>query len=328
MPYGIDTEGFEYITDAHGKRTKCVMPVATANALIEFWCAARRAQSDAIEQQARPGLRPAPLRVMTLAAPPDDEPPPIFEDERWRKLTEHLPDAPPSEEAPAATSSAPSPRTPKTKRIFFAREFVAPIPEEVAALIARGVYFIRAWRTYRGLTVQDVAELIGKTRDAAGFHEYGYNAPSEATLRALADAFDCSLDQLTVKPKSNTSPWLDVIEGKPDIEPRSPEGTDYPDPVLAHLLDGKSPLTAWRLHRKMTLAQLAGAYGTGSSAIKSMEEARYLKPKVIEKLCSIFRCKPAQLLRPEGMEYMKPAAFDHAESPASRRITEAMCASA
>lgn len=337
MPYGIDTDCFEYVTDAHGKRVKALVPVSTLNALVEFWCAARRAQSDAHEVKARPGLRPAPLRVMMPSL--DDPPPlsvsvPFASDERWRKLTEKLPDTPASPASPAslealaspAHAPAPSPHKLKSKHAFFPREFIAPLPDEVALKIAAGVYFVRAWRQYRRLSLQDVADLIGKTKAVADKHEYGYSVPHKRTLQRYAEVFDCTIEQLTVKPKSNTAPWLDVIKGtKPDIEPRSPEGTDYPTPVLAHLLDGKSPLTAWRLHRRMTVAQLADAYGTGQNIIKEMEARLYLKPKVIGKLCVIFGCTPGEMLRPESFECMKA---DAVESPASRRITEAMRASA
>jgi hypothetical protein len=49
--------------------------------------------------------------------------------------------------------------------------------------------------------------------------------------------------------------------GLPQVEPLAPEDADYPDVVLAHLLDSKSPLTAWRLYWRMTLAQLGDQYG-------------------------------------------------------------------
>jgi hypothetical protein len=149
------------------------------------------------------------------------------------------------------------------------------------------------------------------------------------TLQGYADVFDCSLDQLTIKPGSNTAPWLHVIESKKkkeECEPRSPEETDYPDAVLAHLIAGKSPLTAWRLYRRLTLAKLGEQYGITAANIKTLEAKPYLKPRIIDKLVLILHCTRDQLLRPEGLEYHKPVR-DVRESPASRRITQAMMAS-
>ncbi|MFP3711607.1 hypothetical protein SB783_47320, partial [Paraburkholderia sp. SIMBA_009] len=71
---------------------------------------------------------------------------------------------------------------------------------------------------------------------------------------------------------SDTSPF----EGKPEVEaakahkpvpgevkvrrtisePRSPSDTNYPEDVLAHLIAGKSPMLAWRLHRGMNVKAL------------------------------------------------------------------------
>jgi transcriptional regulator with XRE-family HTH domain len=192
----------------------------------------------------------------------------------------------------------------RTTQVIFAREFVMAPPDEVMRQVREGVYFLRAWRDYRQFSQDDVADLFGKTRDAVNWHEHGYSRPSLQTLARFAEIFDCPVEQLTPRPGSNLQPWLTVICA-PDVpgklEPRSPDDTDYPDAVLGHMLSGKSPLTAWRLHRGLSIAQLADAYGTSPGNVKHLEQSIFLRRRTIERLCPILRCKAAQLLRPASL---------------------------
>ncbi|TCK37941.1 transcriptional regulator with XRE-family HTH domain [Paraburkholderia sp. BL8N3] len=338
--YGLDLDSVEYVTDRHGQTVKVVVPPKMFSALTEFWIAARRAQTASIEAHARPGQFKTSLPSMPMPEPHliradgvaaalgGPGVPSSKHDRHWSQLLQHMPSEPESTPAPIPPVVSPaatlSPR--KTPQIYFAREFVAAVPDEVMSKVRQGVYFLRAWRDYRGFTLKDVADLFGKTKDAINWHEHGYSCPSAQTLTRFAEIFDCTLEQLTAKPGSNTAPWLILIESPQFAEceePRAPDDTDYPDSVLAHLIDGKSPLKAWRLYRCMSVAQLADLYGASTSAIKQMECSSHLRQRTIAKLCPLLKCTPEQLLRPASM----PSA-DHQESPASRRITEAMRAHA
>ena len=374
MTYGLDFTDVRYETDHLGNRLRATIPYTMFSALTEFWKEARRAQTAAIENTARPGQFKGSL---TAALPPTPDNPelsspssvaapasaprgkPARHAASWQQLLAELPsertsraalpevlrerqdqhDGPhhgaahPTTQADAARETTRQtrgrPASGKTRQVLFVREFVATPPEEVMQQIRQGVYFLKAWRKYRKLTMLDVAELIGKTRDTVNWHENGYSRPTAKTLARYVDIFDCTLEQLTAKPKSSTQPWLTVIHNEQErasrqlTEPRAPEDTDYPDVVRAHLLDGKTPLTAWRLYRGLTLAQLGGKYGTTSSNIKAMEEAAYLRPKTREKMAPLLKCGPVQLLRPEGLD---PGERERDETPASRHITQHLTA--
>jgi transcriptional regulator with XRE-family HTH domain len=323
--YGLDLSEVRYETDHAGNKLKATIPYPMFSALVEFWKEARRAQTASIEKSARPGQYKGSLKFVpsepdqqqpTVAAPP----PPLHKHDRtWNDLISRLPatTAPPEPEPAPAEASPPEPiaepaeaaHEPR-KQVFYPREFEASIPDEVAQQIMKGVYFLDAWRIYRDLTHADVAELFGKTRDTIRWHARGYNKPNINTLSRYAEIFDCALDQLTVKKGSNTQPWLTVIvepepshdEAKTDIAaPRAPDDTDYPDSVLAHLIGGKTPVTAWRLHRGLSIAELAEAYGCTPANIKQLEEQKALRAKTRDRLASVLHCKAVQLLKPESM---------------------------
>ncbi|WP_288825076.1 helix-turn-helix transcriptional regulator [uncultured Paraburkholderia sp.] len=170
--------------------------------------------------------------------------------------------------------------------------------------VREGVYFLRAWREYRRFSVENVADLFGKTCHTIYWHERGRSRPNVQTLARFAEIFDCAVEQLTPKRGSNMQPWLIVISSPAPAaraEPRSPDDKDYPDAALGHMLAGKLPLTAWRLYRGLSIAQLADAYGTSSGNAKQLEERVFLRSRTIEKLCPLLRCRAAQLLRPESM---------------------------
>ncbi|MFC0694757.1 helix-turn-helix transcriptional regulator [Paraburkholderia humisilvae] len=287
--------------------------------------AARRAQTAKVEATSRPGQFKGSLQAAQLPTP--DEPtatsPPAESsasrnphDRHWQNLIARLPEPPPDSPpviastefiAPPASTSPELPPAPvatkKSNRVFF-REFVDAPPAEVAERIADGIYFTRAWREYRGLTLADVAELYGRDKTTIIWHESGKSVPSAPTLEKLAQIYDCPIAQFTPKPETDPAS-VERAKAEPHrrtvSEPRSPAGTDYPEGVLAHLHAGKSPMLAWRLYRGMNVKALADAYGSTGSNVKAMEANAWLRAKTIDKLCPIFHCKPEQLLRPVGM---------------------------
>ncbi len=344
MSYGLDLSEVRYETDHLGNRLKAIIPLRMFSALTEFWTAARRAQTASIEASARPGQYKGSLHAVTPSGSPETEAPmpaassPVYytpppsrhggktknHESTWEQLLEAMP--PEGELLPGMSSAPPQlhtahgapsigeplaaahgrgrPDSGRTRQVVFVREFVQAPPDEVMQQVRAGVYFLKAWRTYRRLTLRDVADLFGKTVDAINWHEHGYSRPNAKTLARFAEILDCPLEQLTATPGSNTQPWLTVISQpapKDPVEARAPDDTDYPDVVLAHLIAGKTPLTAWRLHRGMTIAQLADAYGCTARNIKQLEEAQCLRRRTIEKLCPVLKCKAPQLLRPESM---------------------------
>jgi len=333
MSYGLDFSEVRYETDHSGNRLKATIPFSMFSALTEFWIAARRAQTAKLEATTRPGQYKGSLQAAQIPTP--DQPaatsPPHHRngsahpsDRKWNALLASLPEQPAAEPTPTISppASEPPPIDSATKiavappkkrrgsRVFY-REFVEAPPAEIMQRIAGGTYFIRAWREHRGLTLNDAADLFGRDKTTIIWHESGKTPPSALTLAKFASIYDCPVEQLSVKPGSDTSPFdgARVKQANADAEPkhrtisepRAPAHTDYPEAVLAHLMTGKSPMLAWRLYRGLTLKALADAYGGREPNMKSMEANAWLRRTSIDKLCPIFRCKPEQLLRPEGM---------------------------
>ncbi|MBN3756101.1 helix-turn-helix domain-containing protein [Paraburkholderia sp. Tr-20389] len=356
MSYGLDLSEVRYETDHAGNRLKATIPYTMFSALTEFWVAARRAQTARVEARSRPGQFKGSLQAAQLPTPDEPaaaSPPPESlrprnpHDRHWQTLINSLPvvDDPPEPEARLAVTSPPeevflaqasparaSPEVIKSpkERVFY-REFVEAPPVEVAERIAVGVYFTRAWREYRNLTLADAADLFGRGKATIMWHESGKSAPKPVTLGKLAQIYDCPVAQMMPLPGSDTSPFTgearkgeSVVEAKAEkvprtiTEPRSPANTDYPEGVLEHLIAGKSPLLAWRLYRGMSVKALAEAYGTTTSNLTAMERNAWLRRSTIDKLCPIFHCYPAQLLRPDRMaslhDVVQHAAEDRLQS--------------
>jgi transcriptional regulator with XRE-family HTH domain len=341
MSYGLDFTEVRYETDHAGNRLKATIPFSMFSALTEFWVAARRAQTAKIEATTRPGQYKGSLRAAQTPTPdeaaaspaPISRPAPTHPtDRKWNALLASMPAEEPSAAEPTVISPPPTPTaapvdpvsetagTPsrtQIRRSVFYREFIESPPAEVMARIEGGTYFIRAWREHRGLTRADAADLFGRDKTTIMWHEYGRNAPTPATLEKFAQIYDCPLDQITPKPGSDDSPFERAAKPEAEAkaepkartisEPRSPADTDYPEAVLAHLLTGKSPMLAWRLYRGLTLKALADSYGGREGNIKQMEANAWLRRSSIDKLCPIFHCNPAQLLRPEGMPSTREA---------------------
>jgi transcriptional regulator with XRE-family HTH domain len=328
MSYGLDLSDCRFITDHQGNRLRAEIPYTMFSMLVEFRNAALRAQTERTENRTRPGDYRASL-VVGPSAQPDTASEPPRPDQPFT-AQQHPPQVPKGKPhsvarqqaeamfAPAAPVSAPinepasdaavevtgepSKSTGKHRvQVFFPRVFRVPIPDEVARLIDEGIYFLRAWRLYRQYSVSDAAELLKLSGSAIACHERGYNVPDERTLQKFADIYDCTLEQLTVKKKTNTRPPHE-IKAEPVKSSAAPIDTQYPDAVMGYMLDGKAPLTAWRLYRRMSLHQVAESYGSTVSNIEQLEKRESLREKTREKLASVLGCKPVQLLRPDGFE--------------------------
>jgi transcriptional regulator with XRE-family HTH domain len=303
-----DMTGCLFTYDHAGKLLSVELTAAIFGALTTVYVEARKSQMRAIEDQALgaplrsslAGLRsgaPAPTqrrngsghgsqsaraRAESLFLSPDERAlQAVVEAER-----------PPEPASPSHRSTNPNPR-------FFPREFLASIPPEVGAMIDRGVYFLTAWREYRRLTLADAADLCGVTQYTIRWHEYGKNVPTESTIKRFADIYDCTPEQLTARTGSNCQ--RDDIEGarKKKPAPCAPIGTEYPRSVLGKIMDGKTPITAWRLYRGLSIQQCAETYGTSVANFKTLKAVSF---RVREKLAVVFNCRPVQLLPPADLD--------------------------
>ncbi|MBB5406548.1 transcriptional regulator with XRE-family HTH domain [Paraburkholderia sp. HC6.4b] len=342
MNYGFDLSSCQFITDHEGKRLRVEMPIWLFDQFVELRNAALRAQATALEEKTPRGAYRSSLAGLTGV--PDvavsvDAPfrPTLPEPRTKRERAERLfltPEERLMQEATRAvefptvsetSSGAPAvscqeepasltPRRPAKQQVFFPRVFVEPIPDEVARLIEQGNYNLRAWRLYRDLTPVEAAELAGLSRGTVLWHERGYNVPSVETLKRFADVYDCTTGQLTPQPDSCTKPYQSVPAPKGHVAQFAPDDTEYPDAVMAHLIDGRSPITAWRMYRRMTIDQCAKAFGCTSKTFKGMEALPVLRERTRKTLALVLSCKPVQLLRPRGLEIentSRPGASAH-----------------
>jgi transcriptional regulator with XRE-family HTH domain len=322
MSHGLDFSKVRFETDYDGKRLTASVPYDLFSDLVSFYVGARLASTMGVETAAPP-----------IPAIPADRPPPFPETSPRRDTSvdalatdaqamqeagEPSPDVMSAKSSPDAFGESKQPK--RTKRYFY-REFIATPPAEVVTRIACGTYFTRAWREYRGLSLADAAELYGADTTTILWHESGKNAPTAKTLQRLAEIYDAPIDQFTPRPGSDSSPFVRtadtprcgpptkreaadlaaVVKRKSPAEPRSPADTEFPDAVIASLREGKSPMLAWRLYRRLTLQQLAEQYGGRASNIATMERQAFLRRSTVDKLSLIFHCKPEQLYRPAGM---------------------------
>ncbi|WP_434107611.1 helix-turn-helix domain-containing protein [Paraburkholderia caffeinilytica] len=347
MNHGLDLSACQFTTDHEGKRLRVDMPIRLFDLLVEFRNAALRAQTEAMERTTprgtfrssladlpgRPDSEPllcVPVTPLSLAPPTRRERAEglfLTPEERLMREASRAVDFPAcSVEASQGSarmvidSSQSTPSSKRKRRIFFPRVFVEPIPDEVAKQIGKGTYFLRAWRLHRELSPVEAAELAGLSRDTIVWHENGYNVPNADTLKRFADIYDCTVGQLSAQPGSPTMPddQQDSTARAHAIE-FAPDDTEYPDAVMAHLMAGKSPLTAWRMHRRMTIEQCAKAYGSTPANIKVMEGLPVLRDRTRKRLAIIFTCKPVQLLLPEGLATQSLAAPGAVPLDASRR---------
>jgi transcriptional regulator with XRE-family HTH domain len=324
--YGLDFSECRFVTDHKGNKLRADIHYSMFSMLVEFRQAALAAQTRHIEKSVRPGafkgsLASSPCGVAeslgneSTGTPLDRQTPPnprVGRREAFEALfsepvapivtaigpdvlsaSEQVNDAPtlPVVDAAPATSRY-------IRHVFFPREFRAPVPDEVAAAIKGGTYFLRAWREYRKFTAVDAAELTGLSDKTVIWHEQGYNSPGKETLKRFAEIYDCSPDQLSAISNSEKA-RKEANYIKPDK--MAPVDTDYPDTVLDHIRAGKSPVIAWRIYRRMTDKYVADGFGTSVELLTRMIGQDRMSDRVLKKFAQIFHCSLDQLRRPEGL---------------------------
>lgn len=89
-------------------------------------------------------------------------------------------------------------------------DFYAPIPyakgkhdnitiphEVVEYMLLKNISLPAAWRLYRGLLQQDVADKLNVSQPTIASLERVGKKPQKATLEKLANLYNCSLEQIT-----------------------------------------------------------------------------------------------------------------------------------
>jgi len=77
-----------------------------------------------------------------------------------------------------------------------ARGLAGTVPIEVIRAKRAGNHPLKAWRTARGLTLQQLADASGVGKAHIGHIENRRRAGTVDVLRQLADALDCTIDDL------------------------------------------------------------------------------------------------------------------------------------
>lgn len=77
-------------------------------------------------------------------------------------------------------------------------------------------HFIRAWRKYRGLTQEQLAERVDLSTSSISQLETGEQGYSQGTLEALADALNCEPGDLLIRnPLDGAAIWTIWEQLKP-----------------------------------------------------------------------------------------------------------------
>lgn len=75
--------------------------------------------------------------------------------------------------------------------------------------------FFREWRTFRGLSQERAAELIGIDRTSLGRIENGKQIYSEPVVEAMANAYQCDPNDLFVRDPNDPEGLWAIIDGIP-----------------------------------------------------------------------------------------------------------------
>ena len=91
---------------------------------------------------------------------------------------------------------------------------VRPLPKRRAVR-----HFVREWRQYRKLTLEQLAERVGVTHGALSQLERGLTNYTQPMLEKLAFALLCEPADLIMRdPNSDTWSILDEVRGLPDAD--------------------------------------------------------------------------------------------------------------
>lgn len=93
-------------------------------------------------------------------------------------------------------------------------------------------------------------------------------------------------------------------EVKPDeweveaLASNSADDSTIPQSVINMIVNGMTPVAAWRTYRNMTQAEVASRLNVGQSAYSKMESrgSGTLRPSSRAKLAELFKCDPRNLL--------------------------------
>ncbi|MBP0634926.1 helix-turn-helix transcriptional regulator [Cupriavidus sp. AcVe19-6a] len=339
--YGFDQSDWYFRTDHQGNRIRADIPYRDLAAMLEIVAAARRANTARLESTIP---KRASIRSSLASVPTDENSESRAEKSHLRaensdsrvgnsdirdpgveQLKHSLRRPSSATEArealeaifagvPIPIEAMPeTPTAPKLERReskpsvrYSPQSFLQAPPSNVQVRIDAGVHFLQAWREYRQLTHQQVAEQLGCTKSNVSKHESGESANMRARTRELfAVLYDCTIEQLTPipigAPKASNSSRPEPPEPggqAPAATQYAPEGTQYPQRILAALDSGHTIITAWRVYRDLSIKQAAYAYGCTPSGFAQLEQRTNLKRKTLEKLAHVFRCKPEQLRLP------------------------------
>lgn len=78
-------------------------------------------------------------------------------------------------------------------------------------------HHVKAWREYRELTQEALAERVGVTQEAISKLERGATGYTQAMLEALAKALDCTPAELIQRDPNEAQPLWAIID---QIDPR------------------------------------------------------------------------------------------------------------
>lgn len=82
-------------------------------------------------------------------------------------------------------------------------------------------HFIRQWRTFRGLTLEQLAERVGVTHGALSQLERGLVNYTQPMLESLAFALRCEPADLIMRdPESESWSIFDSVRDLPEVEQR------------------------------------------------------------------------------------------------------------
>ncbi|MGF6839915.1 transcriptional regulator with XRE-family HTH domain [Paraburkholderia youngii] len=318
--YGLDLSDVCVETDYAGNRISVRAPAKIFDTLVEFWIAARRAQTAQIEASVKPGR----FKVSTGNLPsgnetpaPDPTPKQAPHEKKWSELIAHMPVEPvapqTAEPEPPVKPVEPIETKPKQKHnpsghCFF-REFVEEPPAAIREAINNGVYFMRAWREYRNLSLNDAAELMSVSPCTVSWFEGGRNPPNDRSLKRMADAYDVPIAQLTptdIPQRHKPGPTPHIPPKRRDPAGQNlvdVDGVRYPREVLENMRRGWSPFAAWIAYLDTTVEDVAERYGSTARNLRwFLNGSRIPKPATLARLAAAIGCEPAQLHVPGSFE--------------------------